>query len=417
MPESQAPIAPASQNGTPSGGILGVVLSYAAFAGLWILVSDLAVEWLLHDPALIILVSTLKGWLFVAVTSLLLYGLIKRLVVQLTEAGQREAMARDEHRHSMGMLSAIVDSSSDAIFAEDVEGRYILFNQAASQFVGKPIGDVLGQDDRALFPEQAEMLAAIRRQVIDENRVSTRDEKVDTPSGEKVFLATKGPLRDAEGKVMGIFGVSRDITDQKRADLALRESEARYRTVVEHVKEVIFQTDAQGLWTFLNPAWTEITGFPLEESLGTLFLDYVHPDDRQRNAELFEPLIQRRKDYCRHEIRYLHKDGGYRWIEVYARLTLDEAGGIVGTSGTLNDISARKLAEEALYRQAEELRGRNRELERFNRAMVGREMDMIALKQRINELSLDLGRPAPFALAFLDGPGSGASPDGKEAGR
>jgi len=104
---------------------------------------------------------------------------------------------------------------------------------------------------------------------------------------------------------------------------ALAASGERYRSVVDNLKEVVFQTDGQGLWTFLNPAWTEVTGFPVEESLGTLFLDYVHPDDRQRNNELFEPLIQRKKDHCRHEVRYLHKNGGYRWIEVFARLTLD----------------------------------------------------------------------------------------------
>lgn len=126
---------------------------------------------------------------------------------------------------------------------------------------------------------------------------------------------------------------------------ALAKSEERYRSVVDNLKEVVFQTDAQGLWTFLNPAWTEVTGFPIQGSLGKLFLNYVHPDDRQRNTELFEPLIQRKKDFCRHEVRYLHQNGGFRWIEVFARLTLDHNGDIVGTSGTLIDITERKQLE------------------------------------------------------------------------
>ncbi|MEI7769955.1 MAG: response regulator [Chloroflexales bacterium] len=134
-----------------------------------------------------------------------------------------------------------------------------------------------------------------------------------------------------------------------RVIASLADSEQRYRSVVDNVKEVIFQTDAAGAWIFLNRAWTEITGFTIGDSLGRNFLDYVHPDDRQRNQELFAPLIARQKEYCRHEVRYLTQDGGFRWIEVFARLTIDEVGAIIGTSGTLNDVTERRRAEDALY--------------------------------------------------------------------
>ncbi len=122
--------------------------------------------------------------------------------------------------------------------------------------------------------------------------------------------------------------------------------ESDYRTVVDGLKEVIFRTDGAGHWTFLNPAWEEITGFSVGESLGQPFLNYVHPDDRAINAARFQPLIERHKADCRHEIRYLTKSGGFRWIEVYARLILDAAGTPTGTAGTLNDITERRLADE-----------------------------------------------------------------------
>lgn len=146
--------------------------------------------------------------------------------------------------------------------------------------------------------------------------------------------------------------INRQVSEQTEEintkNAALTRSEERYRSVVESIKEVIFQTDAQGLWTFLNPAWTEVTGFGVQDSLGKLFLDYVHPDDRQRNNELFEPLIQRKKDYCRHEVRYLHHDGGFRWIEVYARLIIDAHDQIIGTAGTLLDVTDRHEADDKL---------------------------------------------------------------------
>ena len=134
---------------------------------------------------------------------------------------------------------------------------------------------------------------------------------------------------------------------------ALRESEERHRSIVSEIQEVIFRTDAAGRWTFLNPAWTEITGFMLEESLGTIFLDYVHADDRQRNIDTFQPLVDGAKDHCRHEVRYVTKDGGFRWIEVHARAIRDAAGTLVGTSGILDDVTERKAMEQELQRRTD----------------------------------------------------------------
>jgi PAS domain S-box-containing protein len=143
------------------------------------------------------------------------------------------------------------------------------------------------------------------------------------------------------------------VQERLFAEAALRESEQKYRSVVDTVKEVIFQTDVTGAWTFLNPAWTEITGFSIEESLNTHALNYIHPGDRQRNGELLLPLIKRQQEFCCQEIRYLTKDGGFRWMEVFVRLMLDADGTLVGSSGTLNDMTQRNQAEEAL-RQSEE---------------------------------------------------------------
>ncbi|MBB6218140.1 diguanylate cyclase (GGDEF)-like protein/PAS domain S-box-containing protein [Anaerosolibacter carboniphilus] len=126
------------------------------------------------------------------------------------------------------------------------------------------------------------------------------------------------------------------------------KAEEQYESVVNNIKEVVFQTDSNGLWVFLNPAWAEVTGYSVHESLGRNFIEFVYPEDREKNMALFQPLIKREKEYCRHEIRYLAKGREYCWIEVFARLTLDNAGNIVGTSGTLMDITKRKAMEQEL---------------------------------------------------------------------
>ena len=139
---------------------------------------------------------------------------------------------------------------------------------------------------------------------------------------------------------VNIAKLERSDSRRKRAVQMLHKSNKNYRSVIDNIKEVIFQTDAAGLLTFLNPARTEITGFSIAESIGTEFYKYIHPDDCQENLEKFQLLIEGKKDYCRHEIRHLTKDGSYRWIEIHAHLTIAN-GTIIGTSGTLRDINDR----------------------------------------------------------------------------
>lgn len=143
------------------------------------------------------------------------------------------------------------------------------------------------------------------------------------------------------------------IRERKRNEEALRQSEQKYRSVVDTVKEVIFQTDVAGLWTFLNPAWTEITGFTIAESIGTNFFDYIHPDDRQLSFERLQPLIEYQEEDCRYEIRYLTKHGGFRWVEAFVQVILNAEGKITGTSGTLHDITERKQAEAEIRKALE----------------------------------------------------------------
>ncbi|GEM_PF-1656314 len=144
----------------------------------------------------------------------------------------------------------------------------------------------------------------------------------------------------------------REIAERERAEAALRESEARYRSVVDNVKEIIFQTDTQGRWVFLNPAWTEVTGFEVSRSLGTPCCDYIHPEDQEHCLALFHSLAERHRDERRQELRLLTRSGGVRWVEVVARQTLDPSGRALGISGTLADITERRAAEEALRHQA-----------------------------------------------------------------
>ena len=255
-----------------------MALVYAAFAGVWILLSDRAMGLLFSDPETLVEASMVKGWAFVVVTTLLLYVLVHRLVAQLKAASRRERAEADEKQRATQLLAAIVKSSSDAIFAKDEQGRYLLVNSVAAHYMGKPADELLGRDDHALFPAaQAALIRSIDRRVFASGQLETNEERLETAEGERVFLATKGPLRDTRGQIFGTFGVSRDISESKAAEERLVESEARYRSLFENMNTgfVLFElvqddhgTPADLVVLAANQGFATTTGLRLEDAIG-----------------------------------------------------------------------------------------------------------------------------------------------------
>jgi PAS domain S-box-containing protein len=133
---------------------------------------------------------------------------------------------------------------------------------------------------------------------------------------------------------------------RKRAEEALRVSEARYRTVVDNITDVIFQVDERQCWSFLNHAWEDMTGFKCDETLGKTALDFVHPDDRQIPFAAFEGIRAGGPESCRFELRFRTRTDQFRWVEAFATTVLDSAGRMIGSYGTLTDVTERRQAVE-----------------------------------------------------------------------
>lgn len=152
-------------------------------------------------------------------------------------------------------------------------------------------------------------------------------------------------LADLFGAVIQREHSARALRD---SETAIAESEAKYRSVVDSIREVVFQADAQGRWTFLNPAWEEITGFSVAESMGRRYLEFVHPRDRGGSEREFGQLMAGRQPSARSEARYLTRQNNSRWLEVNVRATRDVDGRIVGCAGTLRDITEQREAERKM---------------------------------------------------------------------
>ena len=299
----------------------------------------------------------------------------------------RDVTGRKQNEKQIQKLLVAVTQSPVAIVITNIDGDIEFVNPAFERITGYSFDEVNGKNPRILKSgKNDERIYADLWNTIKGGKIWEGDWINKKKNGEFYWEhASITPILDKTGEIINFLAVKQDVSQQKQDEQKIRElneslelkiqkrteqlaemnndllreieerkrlyealsiSEQSYQSVVENVNEVIFKTDSKGLWLFLNKSWQEITGFSVEESLGQSFLNYVYPDDRQLNMDIFALLINREQKYGRHEIRYIIKDGGFRWIEVFARLGLNDKGEITGTYGTLQDITERKNAEE-----------------------------------------------------------------------
>lgn len=198
--------------------VMGVVRSIAGTD--WYLVAKVDRAEVMHairDKAAWITLTGLLGGLMAA---LMLYLARQRQGLKTARAVQQ---AQEERLRALRLLGAIADGSTDAIFAKDRDGRYVFFNRQSEVFSGKQMADVLGRDDTALLnPEQAKMVMAMDHEVVASGQTQTYQYELILSGITRFLSVTKGPLKEENGRIIGIFGIARDISSMKRAEAQLR---------------------------------------------------------------------------------------------------------------------------------------------------------------------------------------------------
>lgn len=174
--------------------------------------------------------------------------------------------------------------------------------------------------------------------------------------------AQQEALRLVARQVMTQMELRRAMRRQDELVQQRVEAEERFRRVVENVEDVVFEADIAGRWTYLNPAWATLTGYTVEEGVGAIFSDWVHPDDINSIDTERASYVEQGNRFWRSVQRYRTRQGGYRWVESHARLIFGKDGQLKSTVGTLRDITA-------AHEMALELRRAREVAERSQRMM------------------------------------------------
>ncbi|MDM7999357.1 MAG: PAS domain S-box protein [Dehalococcoidia bacterium] len=263
-----------------------------------------------------------------------------------------QALRESEERYRM-----LAENASDVIWTMDMNLNYTYNSPSKLRQSGYTPEEFCRLNAaQVLTPESLEHAAKVIEEELaveqlpekDLNRTRTLELAEYRKDGSILWTeATASFLRDKDGKPIGYIGISRDITERKRAEEALRASEERSRTIVENAAEGIIVVQ-DGWLKFANPKCSEVSGYSNEELLSRPFLDIVHPDDRQMIAENHVKRMAGEEAPNNYRFRIIDKTGGIKWLQINTvRFTWEGRSAVLSM---LNDVTAQKEAEDALQR-------------------------------------------------------------------
>ena len=300
-----------------------------------------------------------------------------RDVTQLKKAGEDRAR-----------LAAIVGTTTEAIIGKSIDGVITSWNKGAERIFGYTAPEIIGQHVSVLIPHSLKVSeqAILNKLAHGGGAISYETQRV-RKNGEIFDVSlTTSPVEDADGVIIGVSKIARDITTQKHA--------SQYaRSLIEASLDPLVTISPEGRITDVNEGAIRVTGIPRERLIGTDFSDYFAEPEKARAGyqQVFSTGFV--TDY---PLTMQHKDGMQTNVLYTASLYKDVRGNVLGVFAAARDVTAQRKAEAEVALQRTRELERLAELERFQKLTVGRELKMIELKKEIEELKKP---PATTAMA------------------
>lgn len=252
----------------------------------------------------------------------------------------------------------IIDNSAEGIVVYDKSLRCVLWNQRMAEITGVEARHVVGRNQFEVFPflrEREEAIKRLMERVFGGETATVPDEEIHIPQSGKRFWVSGivAPHRDSHGKIIGMVALYRDIGERKLAENALRESEARYRRMLETAYEAVWTADTKNIVGFANARMAELLGYALHEIIGKETFSFVFPEDVPLAKERIAARIKGVTGPF--DLRLRRKDGSPVWVRSTATPIMDDKGAYQGMLGMMTDIDEAKLTQENLQDTLSEL--------------------------------------------------------------
>ena len=289
-----------------------------------------------------------------------------RLIPELNKEGQVESMlgiSRDitDSKQVNNMLKEsewlnkiVSELTTDYIFIADVDPSRIIklrwMSDNISRISGRMIEDMATSDTwgSIIHPDDVVRFSGFLDQILSTAESGTLECQIYTISSEERWVQIFARPQIGEGKrVTTIVGAIRDITERKRMEEVLHASEMKFRALIEKSSDAVTLLDSAGNIVYESPSSARITGYTVEEQLGRKVVEVIHPDDRETVQNAFEKLTQTPDSSTTMEVRILHKDGSYRYLDCVATNLLDEPV-VQAIVVNFHDITERKMVEITL---------------------------------------------------------------------
>ena len=349
---------------------------------------------------------TVLKWMVPIVVGL--SGILLFVVISNRRLGREIAERKEQERRfqeSQKRLSQIIDFLPNPTWVVDNKGRVIAWNRAMADLTGIPEEEILGQGDHAyalpLYGERRPVLIDLVRrwdESLRDKYISIEEKGGGVLASESfhphlkggIFLqGTAGVLLDSDGRPAGAIESLRDITALKKMQDALRESEEYHRTVFDNASVGIASIDAGGKFTRVNDMFLEFIGYSWKELQALNLAEILHPDAAKETQEKFRQQILGEIDLLHLEVRFVRKDGEWRWAGVRSAPVLGEDGEYLVSVIAVTDITKRKRAE---VEQARRLRA-EKAMASISQALLsaGTEADVLetALQQLVSAAQVD----------------------------
>ena len=273
-----------------------------------------------------------------------------------TTDGSPDTTERQRAEEQLQFQATLLRYVTDSVIVSDLRGNIIYWNEGASAVFGYTAGEMMG---KSLSLLSSELYIAQREDTF--KRVLAGQDYVGEWQGRRkdgsiAWIDGKTTiLRDTRGTEIGLIGIFKDITARKEVEERLRQSEQRFRALVENMDGGLALTDASGTITYLSPSTTRMIGFLPEDLIGKRALSrMVYPADKEAAERLWARLIEEPGKSHSLEYRTKRKDGSFLWVEVVGLNLLHEPG-IEAIVGSYRDITERKEMEQEIARAKEQL--------------------------------------------------------------